>query len=72
LFIGLIVVVLLLVGVWLWKVIQQKNIFKRHAQIDALTQISNRRHFMATSTVAVAERTAPISMILFDMDFLKN
>ncbi|MFZ6753788.1 GGDEF domain-containing protein [Undibacterium sp. Dicai25W] len=72
LFIGLIVVALLLVGVWLWKVIQQKNIFKRHAQVDALTQISNRRHFIDITTAAVAERTAPISLILFDMDFFKK
>ena len=72
LLIGLVVSLLLMSGVWLWKVIQQKNVFKRHAQIDGLTQISNRSHFVTASTSAVAERTAAISLILFDMDFFKR
>ena len=69
---GLAAILLLASGVWLWRVIQQKNLFKRHAQTDGLTQISNRSHFMTVSTTTVAERTAPVSMILFDMDFFKR
>ena len=72
LLIGLVLSLLLMSGVWLWKVIQQKNIFKRHAQTDGLTQISNRSHFMTVSAAAVAGRTDAISLILFDMDFFKR
>ena len=72
LLVGLAAILLLASGVWLWRVIQQKNLFKRHAQTDGLTQISNRSHFMTVSTTTVAERTAPVSMILFDMDFFKR
>jgi len=63
---------LCVLGVWLWKAIRQKNIFQRHAELDGLTQISNRSHFMSLAEAGVRYRDAAVSLILFDMDFFKN
>ncbi|MBC3876720.1 GGDEF domain-containing protein [Undibacterium sp. FT79W] len=72
LIIALVLCFICVLGVWLWKVIRQKNIFQRHAELDGLTQISNRSHFMSSAEVGVKHRTAAVSLILFDMDFFKN
>ncbi|MBC3812019.1 tetratricopeptide repeat-containing diguanylate cyclase [Undibacterium aquatile] len=72
LIIALVLCFICVLGVWLWKVIRQKNIFQRHAELDGLTQISNRSHFMSSAEAGVKHRTAAVSLILFDMDFFKN
>lgn len=72
LIIALVLCFICVLGVWLWKVIRQKNIFKRHAELDGLTQISNRSHFMSVAEAGVQHRTAAVTLILFDMDFFKN
>lgn len=72
LIIALILSFILVLGIGLWKTIRQKNIFQRHAELDGLTQISNRSHFMSAAEAGVKHRTAAVSLILFDMDFFKN
>ena len=58
-------------GVYLWKVTLQKNFFRRTTQIDGLTRIANRSHFIASADRVVTGRTGFVSLIVFDMDFFK-
>ncbi len=57
---------------YLWKMIRLKNFFHLKAQIDGLTHISNRSHFMTSAEHLVRERSMVVSLILFDMDFFKR
>ncbi len=57
---------------YLWKVIRQKNFLRHKTEIDGLTHISNRSHFVSSAEQAVNSRTGIVSLILFDMDFFKR
>jgi diguanylate cyclase (GGDEF)-like protein len=59
-------------GLYLWKVIQQKNFFHRKTQIDGLTHISNRGHFMTSTENVVNVPDQLVSLIVFDMDHFKR
>ena len=65
-------VVLAILGAWLFNTLRLKNIFRVSAQIDGLTQVSNRSHFTASSHQAFSDRTRNVSLVLFDMDFFKK
>ncbi len=58
-------------GAWLVKTLRQKNVFRQSAQVDGLTQVSNRAHFCASAQQAFRDSTGPVSLVLFDMDFFK-
>jgi diguanylate cyclase (GGDEF)-like protein len=64
-------VLLTIVGAWLARTLQQRNIFRRSAQVDALTQISSRGHFMASARQAF-KSSSRVSLVLFDMDLFKH
>ena len=65
-------VVLAILGAWLFNTLRLKNIFRESAQIDGLTQVSNRSHFTASSHQAFSDPTRNVSLVLFDMDFFKK
>ncbi len=65
-------VVLAILGAWLYNTLRLKNIFRVSAQIDGLTQVSNRSHFAAASHQAFSDPTRNVSLVLFDMDFFKK
>lgn len=65
-------VVLSIVGVWLFNTLRLKNIFRASAQVDGLTQVSNRMHFTASAQQAFNDRTSDVSLVLFDMDYFKK
>lgn len=46
--------------------------FRLSAQIDGLTQISNRAHFAATAQEIFSRKGGVASLVLFDMDFFKR
>ncbi len=65
-------VVLSIVGAWLFNTLRLKNIFRASAQVDGLTQVSNRMHFTASAQQAFNDRTSDVSLVLFDMDYFKK
>lgn len=65
-------VVLAILGAWLFNTLRLKNIFRRSAQVDGLTQVSSRSHFTASSQQAFSDITRSVSLVLFDMDFFKK
>jgi diguanylate cyclase (GGDEF)-like protein len=70
----LVVVTALLLGfvsMWLWRTWCQKNDFRTYSQIDGLTKISNRSHFIACAHQAFKDARGSISVIVFDMDQFK-
>lgn len=67
---GLIALVIL--GTWLAKALQQKNLFRHSAQVDGLTQASNRAHFTACAQQAFKDHDSRVSLVLMDMDFFKR
>jgi diguanylate cyclase (GGDEF)-like protein len=67
---GAILMVVLLA--WTLKIIRQKNLFRLSSQLDALTQLSNRGHFVACGMQQFEKTQGDISVILFDMDHFKN
>src|SRR5581483_933817 len=60
------------VSVSLMRTWRQKNDFKTFSQIDGLTKISNRSHFIACAHGAFKDARGSISVILFDMDEFKS
>ena len=72
LIIALVLVVASALCLYLWKVIRLKNFFHLKTQIDGLTHISNRSHFMTCAEHLVSDRSEAVSLILFDMDFFKR
>lgn len=65
-------VLLTLLSAWLVKTLQQKNIFRQSAQVDGLTQVSNRAHFVACARRAFKDSDKQVSLVLLDMDFFKK
>lgn len=65
-------VALAILGAWLYNTLRMKNIFRVSAQVDGLTQVSNRSHFTAASHRAFNDPTRNVSLVLFDMDFFKK
>ena len=65
-------ILLTILGAWSIRTLRQKNVFRTSAQIDGLTQVSNRAHFMESSAVVFKNADAPISVVLFDMDHFKK
>ena len=65
-------VVLAIVGVWLFNTLRLKNIFRASAQVDGLTQVSNRTHFTVSAQKAFSDPARNVSLVLFDMDFFKK
>ena len=59
-------------GLYVWKVTLQKNVFRIKTQIDALTRISTRDHFLSCTEDIVEAHNQFVSLILFDMDFFKR
>ena len=65
-------VVLAIVGVWLFNTLRLKNTFRASAQVDGLTQVSNRTHVTVTAQKAFSDPARNVSLVLFDMDFFKR
>jgi diguanylate cyclase (GGDEF)-like protein len=65
-------ILLAILGAWLVRTLQQKNIFRNSSQIDGLTQVSNRGHFMDCSAQAFSNPDNLASVLLFDMDHFKK
>lgn len=63
---------LTILGAWFVRTLRQKNSFRKTAQIDGLTQVSNRAHFTQCAQKAFDGRNGVVSLILFDMDFFKK
>ena len=59
------------VSVWGVRTWRQKNDFRTYSQIDGLTKISNRTHFIACAHQVFKDARGSISMVLFDMDEFK-
>lgn len=65
-------ILLAILGAWLVKTLQQKNIFRTSSQVDGLTQVSNRAHFITCATQSFKSAENRVSIVLFDMDSFKN
>ncbi len=65
-------VVFAILGAWLFNTMRLKNIFRVSAQVDGLTQVSNRAHFTASAQQAFKDATRSVSLVLFDMDMFKK
>ncbi len=72
LFLALIVLMVVLLSLWLAKAIRQKNLFRQSSQIDGLTQVANRMHFLERARQLFIHRSVPVSIIVFDMDSFKK
>ena len=65
-------VVLAILGAWLFNTLRLKNMFRASAQVDGLTQVSNRAHFTVCAQEAFEDTASNVSLVLFDMDFFKK
>ncbi len=65
-------VALTILGASFARTLRQKNRFRKSAQIDGLTQVSNRAHFTESAQKAFNDKNSVVSLILFDMDFFKK
>ncbi len=65
-------VALSILGAWLVKTLRQRNIFRVTAQIDGLTQVNNRSHYVASARRVFVHTQSKVSLVLFDMDFFKH
>ena len=65
-------VALVILGAWLAKTLKQRSVFRQSAQVDGLTQISNRTHFTVCSQLEFGDASSTVSLVLFDMDLFKR
>lgn len=65
-------VLMTILGTWLVRTLKQKDFFRESAQVDGLTQVSNRAHFMASSHQVFKDNRRRVSLVLLDMDFFKR
>jgi len=75
LLIALLVFLLATIGYWAWHVTRRHNSLRRLAEVDSLTAVDNRRHFMlqAEQTLRTLERQAgTVAMVMLDLDHFKK
>lgn len=65
-------VMLAILGTWLIRTIGKMDAFRLSAQVDALTQVSNRAHFTTCAQQAFKDTRQTVSLVLFDMDYFKQ
>ena len=65
-------VLLAILGAWLVRTLGRMDTFRRSAQVDALTQVSNRAHFVASAQQIFRNHRQTISLVLFDLDHFKH
>lgn len=65
-------VVLTVLGAWLVRTLRQKAVFRQSSQVDGLTQVGNRAHFMDCARQTFKDNNSRVSLVLFDMDFFKK
>ncbi len=65
-------ILLTILGAWLIRTLQLKNFFRTSSQIDGLTQVCNRSHFVMTTTKVFKNPDKLVSLILLDMDHFKK
>jgi diguanylate cyclase (GGDEF)-like protein len=64
--------ILSLLGTWLVRTLGKMDRFRHSAQVDGLTGVSNRPHFINCARQAFDENRHTVSLILFDMDLFKH
>jgi diguanylate cyclase (GGDEF)-like protein len=67
---GLVFIAIL--GTWLIKTLRQKNVFRLSAQVDGLTQVSSREHFVTCAQQMFNGSEPSVSVLLLDMDHFKE
>jgi diguanylate cyclase (GGDEF)-like protein len=65
-------ILLTILGSSLRNTLKQKDIFRASSQIDGMTQISNRAHFVTMATLQFKQPGEPVSVVVFDMDNFKK
>lgn len=65
-------VMLSIMGAWLVRTLGKMDAFRHSAQVDELTQVSNRAHFTAGAQQALKDSNQAVSLVLFDMDYFKQ
>lgn len=63
---------LTLVGAWLVRTLRKMDSLRHSAQVDALTRVSNRPHFIDCARQTCKDTRQAVSLVLFDMDFFKH
>ncbi|MBV8666957.1 MAG: diguanylate cyclase [Burkholderiaceae bacterium] len=57
---------------WLVQTRRQRNQYRTSAQIDSLTEISNRSHFVDGALATFKDTRRSVAVVLFDMDHFKQ
>ena len=75
LLIALLVFLLATIGYWAWRVTRRHNSLRQLAEVDSLTGVENRRHFLlqAEQCLQAFQRSAdPVALVMFDLDHFKK
>lgn len=73
--VGLLVILLAMLLLWAYRTKRMQLAFRRLAETDALTGISNRDHFTKNAEQAISDasrKSEPLGMIMFDLDNFKS
>jgi diguanylate cyclase (GGDEF)-like protein len=65
-------ILMAILSAWTFKILRQKNIFRLSSQIDGLTRVSNRAHFVECGVQAFKTTQKNAGVVLFDMDHFKS
>ncbi|QJQ04650.1 diguanylate cyclase [Undibacterium piscinae] len=65
-------ILMAILSAWTFKILRQKNIFRLSSQIDGLTGVSNRAHFVECGVQAFKTTQKNAGVVLFDMDYFKS
>jgi len=65
-------VMLTIMGTWLVRTLGRMDAFRQSAQVDALTQVSNRAHFITCAQQAFKDSRQTASLVIFDLDLFKH
>lgn len=65
-------VMLTIMGTWLVRTLGRMDAFRQSAQVDALTQVSNRAYFITCAQQAFKDNRKTASLVIFDLDLFKH
>lgn len=69
---SLVLIVLMAMGTWLARTLGKMGAVRHSAEVDALTQVSNRACFSAGAHQVFKDPSQTVSLVLFDMDLFKH
>ena len=72
---GLLVLLAAAIAYWAYRIKRMEHVLRRQAEVDSLTGVASRQHFMEQAEILLRRHKAdglPVALVMFDLDHFKD